>query len=183
MHRAGHRGFTFHAAGVRSGRGCLTATARSLSVWSQCAAPALRRLRHLGAAHVCRPVRVVPRVYALELALQRGGGLQPGKSDFCAAGAGTVRLGHSESRAHVGLGAAAESRPAAVRCAFSPAIPRRRTSWNTARAFHSGSSMKKAFLIGAPNSRRYPDYFNINLHLERRISCLALPVGMALRFQ
>jgi hypothetical protein len=28
------------------------------------------------------------------------------------------------------------------------------------------------FLVGRPNSRRYPDYFNINLHLERRFRAL-----------
>jgi hypothetical protein len=28
------------------------------------------------------------------------------------------------------------------------------------------------FLVGAPNSRRYPDYFNINLHLERKFRAL-----------
>ena len=28
------------------------------------------------------------------------------------------------------------------------------------------------FLVGSPNSRRYPDYFNINLHLERKFRAL-----------
>ena len=28
------------------------------------------------------------------------------------------------------------------------------------------------FLVGPPNSRRYPDYFNINLHLERKFRAL-----------
>jgi hypothetical protein len=28
------------------------------------------------------------------------------------------------------------------------------------------------FLVGRPNGRRYPDYFNINLHLERRFRAL-----------
>jgi hypothetical protein len=27
---------------------------------------------------------------------------------------------------------------------------------------------EQCFLIGRPNSARYPDYFNINLHLERK---------------
>jgi hypothetical protein len=28
------------------------------------------------------------------------------------------------------------------------------------------------FMVGHPNSRRYPDYFNINFHLERRFRAL-----------
>ena len=31
---------------------------------------------------------------------------------------------------------------------------------------------EEGFLVGAPNSRRYPDYFNINLHLERQFRAL-----------
>jgi len=31
---------------------------------------------------------------------------------------------------------------------------------------------EEAFLVGAPNSRRYPNYFNINLHLERQFRAL-----------
>jgi hypothetical protein len=31
---------------------------------------------------------------------------------------------------------------------------------------------EEGFLVGRPNSRRYPDYFNINLHLERRFRAL-----------
>ena len=32
--------------------------------------------------------------------------------------------------------------------------------------------MKRAFWSARPNSRRYPDYFNINLHLERQFRAL-----------
>ena len=31
---------------------------------------------------------------------------------------------------------------------------------------------QEGFLVGRPNARRYPDYFNINLHLERRFRAL-----------
>jgi hypothetical protein len=31
---------------------------------------------------------------------------------------------------------------------------------------------QEGFLVGAPNSRRYPDYFNVNLHFERRFRAL-----------
>jgi hypothetical protein len=38
--------------------------------------------------------------------------------------------------------------------------------------FPFGVVNEEAFLIGAPNSRRYPDYFNINLQLEREFRAL-----------
>jgi hypothetical protein len=38
--------------------------------------------------------------------------------------------------------------------------------------FPFGVVDEEAFLIGAPNSRRYPDYFNINLQLEREFRAL-----------
>ena len=31
---------------------------------------------------------------------------------------------------------------------------------------------QEGFLVGSPNSQRYPDYFNVNLHLERRFRAL-----------
>jgi hypothetical protein len=31
---------------------------------------------------------------------------------------------------------------------------------------------EEGFLVGAPNGRRYPDYFNVNLHLERQFRAL-----------
>jgi hypothetical protein len=31
---------------------------------------------------------------------------------------------------------------------------------------------QEGFLVGGPNSRRYPDYFNVNLHFERRFRAL-----------
>jgi hypothetical protein len=31
---------------------------------------------------------------------------------------------------------------------------------------------EEGFLVGHPNSRRYPDYFNVNLHFERRFRAL-----------
>lgn len=38
--------------------------------------------------------------------------------------------------------------------------------------FPFGVVSEDGFLVGAPNSRRYPDYFNINLHLEREFRAL-----------
>ena len=38
--------------------------------------------------------------------------------------------------------------------------------------FPFGVVNEEGFLVGAPNSRRYPDYFNINLHLEREFRAL-----------
>ncbi len=38
--------------------------------------------------------------------------------------------------------------------------------------FPFGVVNEEGFLVGAPNSRRYPDYFNINLHLERQFRAL-----------
>ena len=67
-------------------------------------------LRHTFAGKV----RVVRRVYTVERAVQRGGGLQPGEPDFRAAGAGTISLGYAQSLPHVGLGAAAQPAPAAL---------------------------------------------------------------------
>jgi hypothetical protein len=31
---------------------------------------------------------------------------------------------------------------------------------------------QEGFLVGGPNARRYPDYFNVNLHFERRFRAL-----------
>ena len=31
---------------------------------------------------------------------------------------------------------------------------------------------QEGFLVGQPNGRRYPDYFNVNLHFERRFRAL-----------
>jgi hypothetical protein len=38
--------------------------------------------------------------------------------------------------------------------------------------FPFGVVSEDGFLVGPPNSRRYPDYFNINLHLEREFRAL-----------
>jgi hypothetical protein len=38
--------------------------------------------------------------------------------------------------------------------------------------FPFGVVNEEGFLVGGPNSRRYPDYFNINLHLERQFRAL-----------
>jgi hypothetical protein len=38
--------------------------------------------------------------------------------------------------------------------------------------FPFGVVNEESLLVGAPNSRRYPDYFNINLHLERQFRAL-----------
>lgn len=38
--------------------------------------------------------------------------------------------------------------------------------------FPFGVVSEDGFLVGAPNSRRYPDYFNINLHIEREFRAL-----------
>jgi hypothetical protein len=38
--------------------------------------------------------------------------------------------------------------------------------------FPFGVVDEDGFLVGRPNSRRYPDYFNMNLHLERRFRAL-----------
>jgi hypothetical protein len=38
--------------------------------------------------------------------------------------------------------------------------------------FPFGVVNEEGFMVGAPNSRRYPDYFNVNLHLEREFRAL-----------
>ena len=38
--------------------------------------------------------------------------------------------------------------------------------------FPFGVVNEESLLVGLPNSRRYPDYFNINLHLERQFRAL-----------
>ena len=71
-------------------------------------------------------------------------------------------------------GAGRRCRTACCRTAWisSAATPRRRTWWSTAPAFRSASWIEEGFWWARPNSPRYPDYFNINLHLERQFRAL-----------
>ncbi len=110
----------------------------------QLAARPLRCGRFRHPAYLCRAVRVVPRVYAVQHTDQRGRRIQPGKPGLRAADAGPVRLGHAEPNTHVGLGAAAQSVRCGTAWSSSCGIPPRRTWWNIAPASRSASWIRKA---------------------------------------
>ena len=90
---------------------------------------------------------------------------------FAVQGPGSVCVGYTKPLPYVGMGAAAES----LSAARAPLFTRNTTAaylLEYRTGFPFGVVNEEGFLIGPPNSVRFPDYFNINLHLERQFRAL-----------
>ena len=128
--------------------------------------------RGTAAAPHLRPLRVGPRLHAVERAHRCGGGLQPGKPHLRAPG----RPGRSR-----GTRPTASSCGAGRRCPPATSPAGCEPSWGETDAaylveYRTGFPFSvindEAAMVGPPNGRRYPDYFNINLHFERKFRAL-----------
>jgi len=112
------------------------------------------------------------RVYAVPGgALRCCGGLQPGESHLRPAGGlGPPALGYAEPVPLLGLGAVC--RNPSCRSFYLFSRVRRDVAYllEARTGFPFGVVNQEGFLVGQPDGSRYPSYFNVNLHFERRLS-------------